>query len=289
MPKLWVKFGSISTYLAKHIEPLKPPLLILSSPRSGSSWVGEILGAASNAMYLREPLNQGFLACGSEGKGSVFKIDQENPPKEYKRLADMAFSGMPVFSSSVAMIRNQWNLLDRKYRRLVIKEVNPYATDWFLKNYRPRVIFIVRHPAAITLSYLNAGFHWNFDDSQGMSEEYAWQNYGREIGSMLSFAWDNLKVYPDYHIIHYEKLCLDPLGKFHELFKFAGLNLDSEIVRRIGEKSSGSVTGGLYETSRNSRNMVRAWDGKLTKVQLAALKTGYSAYGLPWYEQADDW
>jgi hypothetical protein len=33
----------------------KPTILVLSLPRSGSSWVGDVLSSASNVRYLRAP------------------------------------------------------------------------------------------------------------------------------------------------------------------------------------------------------------------------------------------
>ena len=39
----------------------QPPVLLTSLPRSGSSWIGRILGSADEALYLREPLTQAYL------------------------------------------------------------------------------------------------------------------------------------------------------------------------------------------------------------------------------------
>ena len=63
-PIRWSRFGAASLLLAKTVKSRRPATLILSLPRSGSSWVGEILGSAANALYLREPITQTLIASG---------------------------------------------------------------------------------------------------------------------------------------------------------------------------------------------------------------------------------
>ena len=54
-PVRWGRFPGLTGMLARALSPAEPPVLVVSLPRSGSSWVGEVLGAAPDAMYLREP------------------------------------------------------------------------------------------------------------------------------------------------------------------------------------------------------------------------------------------
>ena len=53
----WAGEGKLSLQIARLLRPQMPSVLILSFPRSGSSWVGKTLGRASNALYMREPIN----------------------------------------------------------------------------------------------------------------------------------------------------------------------------------------------------------------------------------------
>jgi hypothetical protein len=73
----WAKYGFVSHIIGSIIKPMQPSILVLSLPRSGSSWVGETLGVADDAMYLREPMNKFFIAyMGDKGEERVFDINQ---------------------------------------------------------------------------------------------------------------------------------------------------------------------------------------------------------------------
>ena len=50
-PPRWARFGAPSLWLANRVPLLQPPVVILSLPRSGSSWVGSLVGCAPNAAY----------------------------------------------------------------------------------------------------------------------------------------------------------------------------------------------------------------------------------------------
>src|SRR4051812_45313414 len=83
-----------------------PPVLVLSMPRSGSSWVGSVLGAAADAAYLREPLTE--IHARRRGGASFFEVDPAAPPDGYRRAGAVAFAGVPRFSAAVVAHREQW-------------------------------------------------------------------------------------------------------------------------------------------------------------------------------------
>jgi hypothetical protein len=123
---IWTRGRYIDYWLAR-LLPFQPPtVLVLSFPRSGSSWVGGTLGRAANAAYLREPINQ-VLKKAQPKRVTVFPVEAEAPDPAYPQPALGAFAGLPTFAPHVVRWPAQWRLLDRPRRRLVIKEVNPMA------------------------------------------------------------------------------------------------------------------------------------------------------------------
>ncbi len=271
----WARWGWISEWLATSIKPLQPSILILSLPRSGSSWVGKILGSASNAIYLREPINQSYLTYIEEE--TLFYINPDNPLKAYKKFADRAFMGLPAFSSGIVQDSEKWRIVNRWNRRLVIKEVNPLATEYLLQQYHPRVIFLVRHPAAIALSFLERGWY------QDNLNTDSWREYGEELGKIVDVAWNSLKNYHDCKIIQYEDLCADPLNQFRKLFDFTELVWDNRIKDLIYNHSS-LEDNKPYGISRRSRDMINRWQSKISKNNLKNLQEGYGKFNLPWYD-----
>lgn len=307
IPVNWARWGVVSSFLARKLKTAAPPILVFSLPRSGSSWVGEILGNASNALYLREPMTQSNLALNKSQPAEIY-IDPIEPLQTYQRFADMTFNGIPIFHKGIVIYPKQWSLLERKNRRLVIKEVNPLACDWLIQRYKPRVIFLVRHPVAVALSYLKLGWINTNIKSMFFSNQRLircslkqwekhlmsitsdfWERQGAMQGAVLRFALESLKTYSDYKIILYEDLCSNPVEIFQGLFDFSSLFWSEETQKLTIERSSGSDKSQPYSTSRSSKNMIDSWREKLSYEELNRLKNAYCVFDLPWYKSSCDW
>ena len=96
-PVLWANMGKVSQILAHAFSTVSPPILILSIPRSGSSWVGKILGLSSTSLYLREPITQTYLSHEKVNALSVFEVTHRNLPSTYRASSAAAFIGLPIF------------------------------------------------------------------------------------------------------------------------------------------------------------------------------------------------
>jgi hypothetical protein len=280
-PLLWADAGVLSHLLARLLPLNGPPILILSLPRSGSSWVGDTLGNASNAAYLREPLTQSHLAGG--GPDSVFDFPASHPPAAYRQAADRTFAGLPIFDGlpGVVFDPRQWSLSSRRRRRLVVKEVNPYLCSWLSDQYRPHVIFLLRHPAAIALSYRRQGW-WSDQPDH-------WQKAGHEYGAALHAAWQSLQNISDVRVVKYETLCAEPLQQFADLFKFAGLHWDAELEALVRQRTSSHDDPNEWGLNKISSAHINRWRDEITPVELADLRTGYYDFELPWYQTPGDW
>ncbi len=266
-PVLWARWGRISRVIARTLRPRQPPVLILSLPRSGSSWVGKMLGSALNALYLREPVTQSDASFYD--RGTVFALDPPDVAAAYRRLADKAFVGWPDFGPIVVRFPKQWALCWRRPRRVVIKEVNPLACGWYVRRYQPRVVFLMRHPAAVALSFHTQGWL--------AMEPGAWAKNGELQGRALSTARDALAGYPNCETVFFEALCAEPLSGFQRLFAFAHLMWTDWIQAFVRQHA------------RNSKPMIDAWRGQVSPAALEALRDGYRQFGLAWYQGDDEW
>jgi hypothetical protein len=249
-----------------------PPVLVLSLPRSGSSWVGNLLGCAPDALYLREPVTQ------SEPKfhrlGTVFRVDRPELVYAHKRLGDKAFRGSTVYPDSVLPFpphRDSERGAGGGGRRVVvvIKEVNPCAAPWYLHWYAPRLVLLVRHPAAVALSFQRLG--WLGPDAG------EWERNGVFQASALRVALEAAEGYPAGRAVTYESLCRDPLAGFEALYDFAGLTWGDGARRYV-------------ETySRDSLATADAWRSQVPGELLGALRRGFRRSDLPWFRDDDEW
>jgi len=266
-PIMWARLGSLSKVIAQGLRPRQPAVMVLSLPRSGSSWVGRTLGKAVDALYLREPVTQSDKTFYY--MGTVFKPDEGKVEPRYRELADKAFMGWPDFGPHIVRFPLQWALVWRRPRRVVVKEVNPLACDWYLRRYRPRLVYLVRHPAGVALSWHKKGWL--------SAEPDDWRRNGEEQGRALKAALAAFGEYPSHINVIYEELCAEPLPVFERIFAFSGLVWNEAIKKYI------------RRSTRESEAMIHAWRPKVSPEALAALREGYGQFDLPWYRDDEEW
>ncbi|MEP7358075.1 MAG: hypothetical protein ABI847_12595 [Anaerolineales bacterium] len=281
-PRLWAGAGRLSEAIAQKWPLQQPAVLVLSLPRSGSSWVGNTLGSAPNAVYLREPLTQSFVGAGGRG-GVVFPFPPDNPPAVYGQAARLAFAGLPRFEHlpSVVMDPRQWSLRSRQQRRLVIKEVNPHLCGWLGAEYRPHVILLLRHPAAIAMSYRRLGW-WSARPEQ-------WEAMGRKFGAALLAAQHSLPGLAHTRVVQYEALCVEPQAQFDSLLEFAELDATDELHSLVRQRTNTSDDPNPASLVKISAQHIDSWRREISAEELARLRAGYCHYPLPWYQAPDDW
>jgi hypothetical protein len=250
-------------------------------------------------MYLREPLTQTRLAYHTRAS-VVFELT-DSAPSAYVAAGDLALAAIPAFSGQIVRRPEQWRLIARPHRRVVVKEVNPIALDWVVDRYAVRVIYLVRHPAAVAASYRRLGWTGRFGkrfsdtwlrdrgvDPGGLDSPWA------EFGAFQAVVHeDTLRALgkaplPSF-MVRYESLCRDPEGTVEELCGFASLAYDGDLTRRVVETSttSGDRSDHPYGIHRDSLAMVSAWRTEFTGRDLAELRDGYLAYSR--FYGPDEW
>jgi len=278
-PVSWVRHAPWTKWLTRVLRTRQPAVLLIALPRSGSSWAGEALGCATDALYLREPVTQ------SDGLfrrlGTIFPIDRPEVAAPYEQSARKAFAGWPDFDPSIVRFPDQWALARRPSQRVVIKEVNPLACGWHIEHYAPRVVLLVRHPAAVALSWQRKG--WLAANAE------SWAANGEAQGRALRSALNALTQYEAQRVVAYEDLCAHPISSFKTLYRFAGLTWDARAEQFITERTHMTDAGNTWDTSRNSQEMIQAWRRHTVPSHVRALHEAFGAFGLPWYRDHRNW
>lgn len=265
-------------WVADRAAPRGTTILLLACPRSGSSWIGRCFASADDALYLREPINAFHKAVVGPSK-TVIPLDSDAALATYSIATRRAFAALPVFPKHVVPEPWQWSLLRRARGRLIIKEVNPLAAGLFLA-YRPIVILLVRHPAAVASSRVQLGW----DDGAGDS----WSTFGAWYGSVLAESARTLETYPEARVITYEDLCREPLEILRGLFTYTQLDWNARVERAVTDTLTGD-SDRHWGTNRDTSAMADAWRGKLDPDALMALRDGYASSEPPLYLSDSDW
>lgn len=301
----WTKLGAGAELLARLVPPRTPPVLLLSLPRSGSSWVGEMLGYPRSALYLREPVTQAARRAGMQ-EGAVAYVDPAAPSPIHRLAAARAFHGVPRFRGNTVPFPRRWGMRTRPRKRVIIKEVNPLAAEWLIGTYRPRVILLTRHPAAVAASYHGLG--WNgvrpretfirherlrHDRLAPWAEELAgvedfWEYEGLRQGALLYLADRATALASDVLWTSYERLCAHPRQEFRRLADFSGIHWGRSAEKHLAEK--GQVSDGRhFGTSRNTSSMPDRWKQRVADAELRRLRNAYWRFPLPCYQNTGDW
>lgn len=305
-PVFWSNLGPLSWLIAHALKPSKPPTLIVSIPRSGSSWVGSTLGRSPAALYLREPISQPYL-LRHKRRGVVFRIDPDALPTGYRASARAAFAGLPSFSGNVVKFPAQWRLGGRRDRHVLVKEVNPFAVTWLIREFRPRIIYLIRHPAAVASSFARLGW-MNAESPEGEERRFsaariglarpgpgeaypsAWAEHAALQAMIMKETLAALAGYDAHMVVQYEELCADPHEGFRRLYDFAGFPWDEDITALIDAQTNVEEHNRYesYSLYRDSRAMAAAWKADVDAWATDDMREAYLRHGLPYYP-GDAW
>lgn len=277
----WARFGILSNLISKAIKYRGKPILILSMPRSGSSWVGRVFAESPYVIYLREPVTQSILKYGITPSEFLLRKGC-NPPKVIRKYFDIAFLGMPAFPKKIAGRANSdWTLMSRPMQSLVIKEVNPFLCHYYVDRFNPKIIFLLRHPAGIASSYKKMGW--------ALKMKHFWFNNTVTQARATCAAMSDMKHTCEHTFVKFEDLCEKPIKVFKDLFEFSDIKWTHEVESFLYETMESSQNKDPYSIVRETKKMPYLWKNEITEEQLGQIKRAYLEYDLPWYDSESDW
>ena len=295
---------------------IKDTIVIAGTPRSGTTWLMEVLTAIPGYTYLYEPINPIWFP---KIRGVGFKSRTYLPPntdwpegKEYleKTFTGRVFSLIPPikFKAEPIMHRLLGNKLIVKFVR--INRLLP----WIVKRFDLRsIIFIIRHPCAVVASQLKTGFYGYFSDYppyhktsptlENLINEAAKIDFlDKEVYNrlkniktqeeMLTAIWclDNYiplslpKPYP-WITIAYEKLVKEEKNEVIRLFNNIGeKNIPQSVIRRLKEPSMLTL-GSDRNLISDADKQLSKWKKMLSEKQVKRILNIVNNFGLDFYNE----
>ena len=169
-------------------------MLVAGLPRSGTTWVGEVLGRTAGAHYLHEPDNHLVRPDAWWAKRRLGSYPELDPgpgarvdARDYERLWALAFAGGPPPSALYAGLRilpragaprlsgrlasrpsSSWSGTRPASGPLVVKSVHcARALEWVADRFGPAVVVVERHPFGVISSWRNLGWDDFLDTDRG--------------------------------------------------------------------------------------------------------------------------
>lgn len=268
-------------------------VLILGTPRSGTTWLGEMLGATPGARYVHEPDNELIHVEAAYAKrrlGRFPMLTGEDSARAYARLWRRAFDGArPAFDTRLDALHrriHQGRLApltslplgwiaqrvrsDDDARMPVVKSVHAaLCAEWVAdRSGATHVVVLTREP----LNVIASMFEMRMPDAdRGLDADprlkpavplptrlhrVAWQ-FGTLQSALVSAAQRN----PGWTVVSHESLLEDPMSRIPELASALALEWPDEATERL---EASNATGSGYRTTRQWSQLDQRWRRALT-------------------------
>ena len=251
------------------LKPVKKPVLVTGSHRSGSTWVGRMIAEAPGMVYIHEPFSvsdpPGRGICNSEFKYWFTYITRENEADFYQPLKNMLELRYDLAGAlkSITSVKNFKQLKAehgefRKYGRqgstpLLKDPFAFFSSEWMAERFDMIVIVVIRHPAAFVSSIKKLS--WSHPFSHFLEQplllqhllypfeseirEYAAREHDFVDQAILLWRLFHYTVlnyqrdHKDWIFVRHEDLSRDPVHGFKNLFSRLNLEFSADVQQVI--------------------------------------------------------
>jgi hypothetical protein len=269
--------------------PSKHGILVAGLQRSGTSWIGKMLEASGEAVYVNEPMNPNHPPGRSPG---VLNADVDS--RFQYICADNEERWVKAFNDTLRLRYHVAAELRRNHRPYDLARMVKYSTDftvgrlrgrhaliddpcstfsamWLTKRMGVTSVISVRHPLSFVGSWRRLNWKVNLYDllDQPLLMRDVLGPYEDDLRKMAdsddqvakaALLWrvtytvlgDLAKQQPGLlHINRYEDLASDPMTKFRELYAVCGLSWTERAEKRIrwATTDHGKAEGGQHSWS----------------------------------------
>lgn len=249
--KLYILFKHLCNY---HHQGVKPSIFIFSTPRSGSTWLIELMLTQRGLKSCSEPFNLRMDAVANSL--DIHDWDLLYSDSALPRIEQHINSFLKGELRGAYKNRYPWQRYYRPFtNRMVFKILHAghEKIDWFINTFKAQVVYLTRHPIPVALSrrelprlstFLNSEYSHFFTKEQlAIARRIAAE--GPHIQkAVLDWCLHNsvaLKRHLDKIIfVTYEQLVLDPEPVINVISRQLELNDTQRMLEKISAPS-GSV------------------------------------------------
>jgi Sulfotransferase family len=277
-------------------------VLLLGVARSGTRWLATALGNTEGTRLVKEPDN-----VTAHDFGPYPVIDPDTAALHYRALWDLAFSarvpsgeapgwGLRAGRAALRLPRGVRDpLLHRsaqviaawpgRAQGVVVKSIYAqFAVEWLLRNYRPKVIVIQRHPLNVVSSWLELGVHGfdllsrpimreRFLDRLGIPQPppNASQTHltATWVGLLTTALAEHVERHPEWLLVTHEELCEEPEASIHRVCTRLGLTWTGDVARFLADSNR---PGEGFSNVRVTREQSSRWRKRLTESQITEIE-----------------
>lgn len=259
----FAKCGEDLIHLYRQPDP-QDTIVLAGSGRSGTTWLGDLIcGSARGIQQIFEPIHPMISAevrklTGFDEKDPYVQSFYLRPHDAYPEWENLWYRIL------TGRFRNYWTDYHKRWSYFpsayLIKEIRANLMLGYIHwNFKPRIVFIIRHPCAVIYSRVKK-FHrvWQASTRDILKQEDLVQDHllpwvtdiEREndlIGAHA--AWWAIENYiaqkqlsgNKYYFLTYEDLSMNPIEELNKLFVFLNakkVNISQRLIHRPSRLSS---------------------------------------------------
>jgi hypothetical protein len=284
------------------------PILVTGGHRFGTTWVGRILSASEDLIYIGEPFNvEKSISFGINLPYWFTYINNENEKLYYesiKKIIRLQPNLSEELRKSISL--NYSQKIIKNYLRFTIARfigltplikdpIALFSAEWLANNFDMNVVIIIRHPAAFISSLKN--LNWNFPFNHLLEQPLLMKDHlvvfkeeiikyskkRKDIIDQGILLWEIfayiINKYKNNNkkwiFLKHEDLSRDPLNSYFKLYKDLGLNFNSKIVKFINRCSSSANpidAKNPYYLKRDSKLSTYKWKKRLNKYEIERIR-----------------
>ena len=280
-------------------------VLLTSLPRSGSTWVLNILQRADNVIPFHEPDHLDVIGAGEKGL-HPYLADTGDVDRYYK-VYQSIFKGRPYVppSMSKSYLFHYFRVLQTYLpsgKIILIKSVYSILnTRWIYETFSPKIVILLRNPFSVAHS-----IHRKWPDArlknllvqkrlmQDYLEPYRslmerarapYEILAARIGACYKAILSDAESNPSWVVITHEKLCRDPMNEFRELYSRLGLRWSHNIGLLIQCKNRPKTSDRIAHTDRISSKEIDKWKNLLAPAEIKQIRGFYRPFNNPYYNE----
>jgi hypothetical protein len=264
--------GVVRAYTHIHRPDGHPNVFLFSTPRSGSTWLMELIWTQPGFKFCNEPLDIRNPLVAQHLRIQTWQ-ELYDPAataaleRYFSAICNgtLRFKDPPPFKGYYRPITH----------RIVFKEIHAGQDriDWFTKTFNGRAVYLIRHPVAVSLSrqsYPTLDVLLSGNYSQHFSQEQlAFAHEVVRSGTKLEqgvLAWCLHNFVPlkhasaDWAVVTYEQLILQPRSVIDYLSKKLDLPHPERMVRRLNVPSASErLSDSATRSFLHRHSSERAW------------------------------
>jgi hypothetical protein len=272
---------------------LRSTLVIAGSPRSGTTWLAELLNRIPRSAILFEPEHVQQVPEAREAGLTWHTIKEPDDDwPEGRQFFDKVFRGKLISSWTVSHVPVTSAVAPRTW---IVKFVDAnFMLGWLARNFpiKPPVL-LVRHPCAVIASQLRRG--WSNPHPprlKGFLAKYPqFKDYLETLSDPAEFAaalWSMQTYAPlmlprpwPFVLIPYEELAADPRQELSRLFGAWQMPMPAGVLESATRPSGTTDSGSALRAGADPSG---AWLKSLSTRQIDSILAVIRTFGLDFYD-----